>query len=127
MFNDVTVGNNQPVGSVPSNPPRGVAAPYYQAAPGYDLATGLGTPVASALVNWLRSPPPSTCPVVTGISASSGPAAGGTAVTVSGSNLSGVNEVDFGNGNAGAIQSVSSSRSPSPRRYPRPRGGTAPT
>ena len=108
VFNDVTVGNNQPVGSAPSNPPRGPAAPYYQATPGYDLATGLGTPVADALVTRLRAPPPSTCPVVSAVSASSGPAAGGTTVTVSGSNLSGVNEVDFGNGNAGVIQSVSS-------------------
>ncbi len=111
VFNDVTVGNNEPVGSGPSNPPRGdgQGAPFYPATAGYDLATGLGTPVASALVSWLRAPPPSTCPVVTGISASSGPAAGGTTVTVSGSNLSGVGEVDFGNGNAGVIQSVSSS------------------
>jgi subtilase family serine protease len=109
VFNDVTVGNNQPLGSAPSNPPRLPSGPYYQATPGYDLTTGLGTPIAGALVSWLRSPPPSTCPVVTGISTSSGPAGGGTTVTVSGSNLSGVTEVDFGDGNAAAIRSVSPS------------------
>jgi subtilase family serine protease len=109
VFNDVTAGNNQPVGSAPSNPPRAPPGPYYPATPGYDLATGLGTPVASALVSRLRSPPPSSCPVVTGISATSGPAAGGTTVQVSGSNLSGVTEVDFGNGNPAAIESVTAS------------------
>jgi len=109
VFNDVTVGNNQPAGSSPSNPPRLPPGPYYQATPGFDMATGLGTPVASALVSRLRSPGPSTCPVVTGISASSGPAGGGTTVTVSGSNLSGVSEVDFGNGNPATIRSVTSS------------------
>jgi hypothetical protein len=106
VLNDVTVGNNQPLGSAPSNPPHVPSGPYYQATPNYDLATGLGTPIASALVSWLDSPPPSTCPVVSGVSVSSGPAAGGTTVTVSGSNLSGVSEVDFGNGNPAAIESV---------------------
>ena len=109
VFNDVTAGNNQPIGSSPSNPPHTPAGPYYRATPGYDLATGLGTPVASALVGRLRTPPADTCPVVTGISVSSGPAGGGTTVTVSGSNLGGVTEVDFGNGNAAAIRSVTTS------------------
>ncbi len=109
VFNDVTVGNNQPAASLPSNPPRVPAGPYYPATSGYDLASGLGTPIASALVGRLRSAPSSLCPVVTGISASSGPAAGGTTVTVSGSNLSGVSEVDFGNGNPATIRSVTSS------------------
>jgi subtilase family serine protease len=105
-LNDITVGNNQPLGSEPSDPPRTPSGPYYPATADYDLATGLGTPVADALVNRLRAPPPGTCPVVTGISASSGPAAGGTPVTVSGSNLSSVTEVDFGIGNPGALVSV---------------------
>ncbi|HXQ90871.1 MAG TPA: protease pro-enzyme activation domain-containing protein, partial [Acidimicrobiales bacterium] len=106
LFNDVTTGNNQPIGSEPSNPPDTPPGPYYPATAGYDMATGLGTPVADALVGVLRSPPPSLCPVVTGISASSGPAAGGTVVRVSGSNLSAVSEVDFGNANPAVIDSV---------------------
>jgi hypothetical protein len=108
-FNDVTAGNNQPAGSPPSNGPRTPSSPFYPATSGYDMATGLGTPIASALVNRLRSPPGNSCPVVTGLSTSSGPAAGGTTVTVSGSNLGAVNEVDFGNGNPASISSVTSS------------------
>jgi len=120
-FNDVTAGNDQPVGSTPSDPPHTPPGPYYPATPGYDLATGLGTPIAATLVGRLRSPPPDVCPVVTGISASSGPASGGTVVTVAGSNLSGVDEVDFGNGNPAVIDSVTStsvtvSSPPSPTR-----------
>jgi hypothetical protein len=105
-LNDITIGDNQPLGSAPANPPRAPSGPYYPATPDYDLATGLGTPVADALVNRLRAPPAGTCPVVTGVSPSSGPAGGGTTVTVSGSNLSGVTEVDFGNGNPAAVESV---------------------
>jgi subtilase family serine protease len=105
-FNDITVGDNQPQGSVPSNIPHVPSGPFYPATPGYDQATGLGTPVADALVGQLRSPPPGTCPVVTGISTSSGPASGGTVVQVSGSNLGGVSEVDFGSGNPGVIDAV---------------------
>jgi hypothetical protein len=107
-LNDITVGNNQPSGSAPSNPPPVPPGPYYPTTSGYDLATGLGTPVADALVSRLRAPPPDPCPAVTGISASTGPAAGGTVVTVSGSNLAGVTEVDFCDGNPAAIASVSS-------------------
>jgi subtilase family serine protease len=105
-FNDVMAGDNEPLGSAPGDPPRVPSGPYFPATAGYDMATGLGTPIADALVGLLRSPPPSSCPVVTGISASSGPAAGATAVTVTGSNLSGVTEVDFGNGNPGVIASA---------------------
>jgi hypothetical protein len=107
-LNDITVGNNQPLGSQPSNPPRSPPGPYYSATPDYDLATGLGTPVADTLVSRLRAPPPDPCPAVTAVSASSGLASGGSTVTVSGSNLSGVNEVDFGNGNPAALVSVTS-------------------
>ena len=40
-------------------------------------------------------------PTVTGVSPSSGPAAGGTSVTVSGTNLTGATAVDFGTANPG--------------------------
>ena len=48
--------------------------------------------------------PPSTTPVVTGVSPSTGPSAGGTAVTVTGDNFStgaGTTTIDFGPGNPG--------------------------
>ena len=57
VFDDVTVGNNQPVGSAPSNPPRSPAGPYYRATPGYDLAPRARHPDRrSALVGRLRAP-----------------------------------------------------------------------
>jgi len=106
-FNDVTQGNNQPIGSPPSDPPDAPGGPYYPATRGYDLATGLGTPIAPDIVAALHTPPPDACPTAAGISVSEGPATGGTVVTVSGSNLSGVNEVDVGDGNRATIESVS--------------------
>ena len=42
-------------------------------------------------------------PTVTGVSPTSGPAAGGTSVTVSGTNLTGATAVDFGTGQPGTI------------------------
>jgi hypothetical protein len=122
VFNDVTTGNNQSLGSQPSNPPHLPAGPYYPAAAHYDLTTGLGTPVASSLLGQLRSPPPDTCPVVTGLSTSAGPAAGGTTVTVSGAHLSGVSEVDFGPGNPAVINAVNAT-SVTVTSPPSPTGG----
>ncbi|HEY6294241.1 MAG TPA: IPT/TIG domain-containing protein, partial [Streptosporangiaceae bacterium] len=55
------------------------------------------------------SPAPPAHPAVTGISPSSGPAAGGTSVTISGSNLSSASKVSFG-GKAGTITADSASR-----------------
>jgi len=99
-FNDITSGNNQPSGSPPADPARTPGEPDYPATVGYDLASGLGSPIASALVPDLVTPV-SACPVVTSMSVSSGPSGGGTSVTLSGANLAGVQEVDFGPGNAG--------------------------
>ena len=52
-FNDITSGNISPTGD-----------PAYSAGPGYDLATGLGTPIANTLVpdlaNYQVVPEPST-------------------------------------------------------------------
>ena len=107
-FNDVTSGDNEPEGSAPNDPPRTPGGPYYPATSGYDLASGLGTPVASALLPDLVSPV-DACPVVTGMSASSGPAGGGTVVTLSGANLSGVRAVDFGSAAASALSASGSS------------------
>ncbi len=47
-FHDVTVGNN-----ALNYPNEAAPAPGYQAGPGYDLPTGLGTPIVSGLLNSL--------------------------------------------------------------------------
>ncbi len=106
-FNDVSSGDNQPLGSSPSDPPRVPGGPEYPATAGYDLASGLGSPVASALLADLVTPV-DACPAVTSMSVASGPAGGGTAVTLSGANLGAVRQVDFGDA-AGSGLSVSGS------------------
>jgi hypothetical protein len=107
-FNDITAGDNQPVGSPPSDPPHLPGGVDYPATPGYDMASGLGTPIASELIPDLITPA-NACPSVSGMSVASGPSGGGTVVTVTGANLGGVGEVDFGPGNAGTVLSVSAS------------------
>ena len=107
-FNDVRSGNNQPGGSPPSDPPRTPGGPVYPATPRYDMASGLGTPVVSALLPDLVTPV-DACPVVTAMSVGSGPSAGGTTVTLSGAHLGAVQEVDFGPGNPGRGLQVSAS------------------
>jgi len=68
----------------------------YTARPGYDLATGWGSPRAGALLA-LLSGSAAGCPTVTGLSPSSGPAVGGTTVTITGSGFgSGTPVVRFG-------------------------------
>jgi hypothetical protein len=68
----------------------------YPAGPGYNLATGWGTPIGSALVAALQ--PAGGCPVVDGLSATSGLARGGvpSTVVITGSNLAGATSVHFG-------------------------------
>jgi len=72
-FNDVTSGSNSLF------PPL-----KYLARPGYDLATGWGSPRAAALLTLLTGSS-AGCPTVTGLNPTSGPAVGGTTVTISGS------------------------------------------
>ena len=68
-FNDITTGRQRPVRRVTAaSRPR----------PGYDLATGWGSPRAAALLGPADGVAGSGCPTVTGLSPSSGPAAGGT-------------------------------------------------
>ena len=56
----------------------------YSARSGYDLASGWGSPREVALLG-LLSGSPAGCPTVTGLSTPSGPAVGGTTVTITGS------------------------------------------
>ncbi|MGA2805586.1 MAG: S53 family peptidase, partial [Acidimicrobiales bacterium] len=72
----------------------------YSAGTGYDLVTGLGSPI--------NYPPLQTLPTVTGVSPSSGSSTGGTAVTVTGTGfVAGNTTVDFGTSQATSV-SVSS-------------------
>ncbi len=87
LLDGVTTGDNDLTGTNGGSWPAG---------PGYNLATGWGTPRAAALVAALQ--PPTGCPVVSGLSATSGPAAGGSpaTLTISGSGLAGATAVQFG-------------------------------
>jgi subtilase family serine protease len=93
-FTDVTQGNND----------LGFNGGLYTAAPGYDLATGLGTPITgsgtgtdSGLVDQLCGvAPPVPVTTVTGISPDAGPLGGGVRLTIKGSGLAGATAVSFG-------------------------------
>ncbi len=89
-FNDVTSGDNLLPGLDP------LTTTSYPATGGYDLATGWGSPRATALLALLTGAV-SGCPTVTGLSPSSGPGVGGTQVVVTGSGFgSGTPTVAFG-------------------------------
>ena len=98
-------GTTSPSGPQPTDPPP-AGGPDYPATRGYDLASGLGSPIASALLPDLVTPV-DACPDVTAMDVRSGPAGGGTAVTLSGVNLGAVDEVDFGPGQPRGLRSVS--------------------
>src|SRR5262245_15018995 len=74
---------------------------------GYDGPTGLGTP---------DGVPVSTPPSVTKLTPGEGPAAGGTAVTITGANFTGASAVKFGSSNAASfeVSSASSIKAVSP-------------
>ncbi|HVP75275.1 MAG TPA: protease pro-enzyme activation domain-containing protein [Gaiellaceae bacterium] len=104
-FTDVTQGNND----------LGFQNGLYPAGPGYDLATGLGTPIAgsgtgtgSGLVDQLcvgaGAAPVTT---VAGISPDAGPLRGGTKVTIRGSGLARATAVHFGAKKAASFTVVS--------------------
>jgi len=82
-FTDVTAGNNDYTGTHDG---------LYPANAGFDMASGLGSPLASGLAKSLCVPPPS----VSKISPNEGAPAGGTVVTITGSNLARAIAVDFG-------------------------------
>jgi hypothetical protein len=84
-LHDVTSGGND------INPPGG---PTYPATPGYDVASGWGSPNGVNLLGSLTAP--KVCPSVTGVNPTYGPVAGGGIVTISGSGFSGATSVQFG-------------------------------
>ncbi|MGD0593185.1 MAG: IPT/TIG domain-containing protein [Acidimicrobiales bacterium] len=94
-FNDITAGNNDALG---------VNGGAYPATGGYDMATGLGTPRVTSptggrgLADLLCADGESLSPrpVLTDVSPDYGPYQGGTPVTITGTDLSGVSAVNFG-------------------------------
>ncbi len=87
-FNDVTTGNNSIF--------PGMTGGQFGARPGYDLASGWGSPRAGSLLG-LLSGSPAGCPAVTGLSPSSGRASGGQTVVIGGSGFgTGTPTVRFG-------------------------------
>jgi hypothetical protein len=92
-FNDVQSGppsNNDMLGNHDGD---------YPTTAGYDQATGLGSPDVGLLVPDLRSPPFGSCPAVNAMTPSSDKLMPTDTATISGTNLAGVSEVDFGPGN----------------------------
>ncbi len=87
-FHDVTSGDNDYT-------PSGYSGGLYPATVGYDMASGLGTPDASMLVTLLCSTGAAT-PTVTAVSPTSGTAAGGTSVTITGTGFTKAAKIAFG-------------------------------
>ncbi len=98
-FHDVTSGNNDYT-------PSGYTGGLYPATKGYDMASGIGTPDASMLVSLLCGSS-ATAPTVTGVSPTSGPSAGGTSVTITGTGFTTATKVDFGTARVAGIRVVS--------------------
>jgi len=73
------------------------------------VTTPGGTATAGKFTYKAAAPTPTPAPVVTGVSPSSGSTLGGTAVTITGKNLSGATGVSFG-GAAGSITADSSTK-----------------
>ena len=92
-YHDITTGSTGPL-------------PTYKAGTGYDLATGLGSPIGNKLIPGLVN----YVPAVTSISPTSGSTAGGTTVTITGTNLTGGMIVDFGSTPATNVTVVSSTQ-----------------
>jgi hypothetical protein len=79
-FHDIVTGSTGP-------------SPEYAADAGYDLTTGIGSPVGGLLIPGLVN----YQPTVTHVSPATGPAAGGTSVIITGTDFTGATIVDFGN------------------------------
>jgi YVTN family beta-propeller protein len=95
IVNDVTSGNNDYTTT---------GGGLYPATTGYDMATGLGTPIGTGLSQYLGFEP---VPTVTALSPKTGPAGGGTTVKITGTGLLWVSAVKFGSSAAKSFTIVS--------------------
>jgi Pro-kumamolisin, activation domain/IPT/TIG domain len=94
-FTDITSANNDYTDSY-----GGGAFP---AGPGFDLASGLGTPVDQNLAIALQGA--DGCPSVASVSPNTGPVTGGGAITITGGGFANATSVTFGSIGAGHIVS----------------------
>ncbi|HEX4083250.1 MAG TPA: protease pro-enzyme activation domain-containing protein, partial [Acidimicrobiales bacterium] len=97
-FTDVTTGNDDYTDT------NGGA---YPATPGYDLATGWGTPNGGPLAEGLQ--PAGGCPSLTGLSANHSTTAGGGTLVISGDDLQGATAVAIGSVGAPIVSDNGSS------------------
>ena len=95
-FTDITSGNNDFTGT---------NGGQFQAGPGYDAASGLGTPVDQDLAIALQGA--DGCPSVASVSPNTGPHSGGGAVTISGGGFADASAVTFGSAGTGQVISQS--------------------
>ncbi len=91
-FTDITSGNNDFTDSHFGE---------FEAEPGYDAASGLGSPVDQNLSLALQGA--DGCPSVSSVSPDTGPISGGGAVTISGGGFADATSVTFGSVGAGQI------------------------
>lgn len=91
-FNDITTGNNAIYGG---------AGGLYPATDYYDMASGLGSPIAARLLGDLCAP------MLTSLSPASGPSAGGTKVTIGGVGFTPGTTVHFGSADATSVDVTS--------------------
>ncbi len=100
-FNDITTGNNDYT-------PSGYSGGLYPATVGYDMASGLGSPIlahaATSTLGWLLRCALNTARIliptnITGVSPNKGPSTGSTSVTITGSGflpIAGADELEVG-------------------------------
>jgi Pro-kumamolisin, activation domain/IPT/TIG domain len=91
-FTDITAGNNDLTDT---------HGGLFPAAPGFDAASGLGTPVDQNLALALQGA--NGCPSVAGVSPDTGPMSGGGAITIFGGGFGNVTSVSFGSVGAGRV------------------------
>jgi len=84
-FTDITLGNNDFTGN---------NSGQFMAAPGFDAASGLGTPVDQNLALALQGA--DGCPSVAALSPDAGPVSGAGAITITGGGFGNVTSVTFG-------------------------------
>jgi hypothetical protein len=97
-FTDITSGNNDLTDTNNKD---------YPATPGFDAASGLGTPNDQNLFKALQGGDGTGCPSVAAVSPNTGPVSGGGAITISGGGFTNAASVTFGSVGGGQILSRS--------------------